>query len=111
MDNKDHDDGNIAKNGHVSASENNADWHWLDNAIYGSASGPLGFEEAYEMVPAKHQSIDELVKWVSDAIRYDTGLKLSRNQERIILQGFFVALRQRGFNMWQCPEEEAAKAS
>jgi hypothetical protein len=85
MDNNGHDDGNIAKNGHVGANENNADWHWLDNAIYGSTSGPLGFEEAYEMVPAKHQSIDELVKWVSDAIRYDTGLKLSRNQERIIL--------------------------
>jgi hypothetical protein len=104
MDTYNHDDDNGTDNGQVGPSDYK---EWITKRF----PSVLGFDAAYEMVPAKHQSIEDLVKWVSDALSYDTGLTLSRNQERIILQGFFIALRQRGFQMWQCPEEDEAKAS
>jgi hypothetical protein len=87
--------------------DSNAYEDWINRRV----NGLLRYEAdqaAKDRPMTSYKSLEEWAFWVSEALSYETGVRLSQKQEFIILQGFFYAFRQRGFDMCYCPEEAEA---
>jgi hypothetical protein len=91
------------RNGH---DDDNKYEDWISKRINGVLEYEAKHADTRPM--ATYKSLEGWADWVSEALTYETGVKLSRRQEFIILQGFFYAFRQRGFDMCYCPEEAEA---
>ena len=61
----------------------------------------------YEPIPMSPRSLEDWSEWITNAIRFETGLSLNKKQQRVIIAGFYFMLRQRGFDMHICDEATA----